>query len=206
MKRRSRLDDIIRRFRRHNDLAKLEALLPHIRELQRLASQHGIHDVFQDNGGKLLQVLLVTGLTAISGREGNDAIDADGREYEMKSVNRFDVRGRRKSNLQFTTHHHLNPIIIEKYRKVDWLFAVYSGIELETVHLLTPELLEPYYVRWSLEYEAKGDLNNPKINLKYVEEHGILLYRNEDAPTENTPGVTEVLGDVESAPTEPTDS
>jgi hypothetical protein len=83
---------------------------------------------------------------------------------------------------------------------------VYSGIELETVHLLTPELLEPYYVRWSLEYEAKGDLNNPKINLKYVEEHGILLYRNEDAPTENTPGVTEVLGDVESAPTEPTDS
>jgi len=203
MKRKSKTDAILRRFQRHTDLAKLELLLPYIRELQRLTSEHGIHDVFQDNGGKLLQVLLVTGLTALPGREGNDAVDAEGHEYEMKSVNRFDVRGRRKSNPQFTTHHHLNPTIIAKYRKVDWLFALYSGIELESVYLLTPQMLEPYYERWSNDYETKGNLNNPKINLKYVEEHGILLYRNEDAPTENTPGITQVLGDVESEPTDP---
>ena len=53
------------RFLRHADLDKLESLLPHIRELQKLASEHGIFDVFQDNGGKMLQVLLVTGLTAL---------------------------------------------------------------------------------------------------------------------------------------------
>ena len=130
-------------------------------------------------------------------------MDSAGREYELKSVNRFDVRGRRKANPQFTTHHHLNPTIVEKYRKVDWLFAVYSGIELEAVYLLTPELLEPYYQKWLLEHEAKGDLNNPKINLNYVAEHGVLLYRNEQAPTEQTPDVEEVLGDVETEPTQP---
>lgn len=196
---------ILRRFQRHNDLAKLEALLPSIRELQRLASAHGIHDVFQDNGGKLLQVLLVTGLTAIPGREGNDAVDTAGREYEMKSVNRFDVRGKRKPNPQFTTHHHLNPTIVAKYRQVDWLFAVYSGIELEAVYMLTPDLLEPYFERWLNDYKTKGnrDLNNPKINLRYVEEHGVLLYRNEDAPKETDPDIADVLGDVESEPTEP---
>ena len=56
---------ILKRFRHHSVLAKLEKLLPCIRELQKLASEHGIHDVFQDNGGKLLQILLVTGLNSL---------------------------------------------------------------------------------------------------------------------------------------------
>jgi hypothetical protein len=178
---------ILRRFRKHGDLERLEALLPHIRELQRLASEHGIFDVFQDNGGKLLQVLLVTGLTAISGREGNDAVDAEGKEYELKSVNRFDTRGNRRRNPQFTTHNHLNPKIIAKYKKVDWIFAVYSGIELEAVYLLTPKMLQPCFKKWSRDYKAKGDLNNPKIMLSFVERHGILVYRNPDAVPEQEP-------------------
>ena len=52
-----------------------------------LASTHGIDDIFQDNGGKILQILLYTGLTILPGREGNDARDENGREYELKSVN-----------------------------------------------------------------------------------------------------------------------
>ena len=65
----------------------MERLFPFIREYQALAMRHGIRDIFQDNGGKLLQVALVTGLTIAPGREGNDARDARGREYELKSVN-----------------------------------------------------------------------------------------------------------------------
>lgn len=192
---------ILKRFQSHKDLATLEDLLPHIRKLQKLASQHGIHDVFQDNGGKLLQVLLVTGLTALAGREGNDGVDAEGREYEMKSVNRFDTRGVKKPSPQFTTHHHLNPSIIEKYRKVDWIFAVYSGIELEEVYVLTPSQLEPYYRKWEIDYETKGDLNNPKINLSFVQQNGVLLYRNVAAPKEDDADIFDLLGDVETPPT-----
>ena len=63
----------------HPDKAALEKLWPVIREYQALATKHGIHDIFQDNGGKLLQVLLITGLTVTGSREGNDARDADGK-------------------------------------------------------------------------------------------------------------------------------
>lgn len=175
-------EDVLKRFQRHSDLDKLEAILPHIRKLQRLASQHGIHDVFQDNGGKLLQLLLVTGLTAIPGREGNDARDAQGKEYEVKTVNRFDTKGKPKSNPQFTTHHHLNTAILTKYRKVDWLFAVYSGIELEAVYYLAAEMLEPYFSKWEQDYARKAkELNNPKIDVRFVEKEGILLFKNPSA-------------------------
>lgn len=94
----------------HADLAELEALLPSIRQFQTLANRHGIYDVFQDNGGKLLQVLLIMNLRVLPGREGNDAIDEHGTEYELKTLN---INNRGKG---FTTHHHLNPVILAKYR------------------------------------------------------------------------------------------
>ncbi|MEZ4951892.1 MAG: helix-turn-helix domain-containing protein, partial [Saprospiraceae bacterium] len=102
-------------------------IFPSLQMLQDLASKNGINDIFQDNGGKLLQVLLITGLSDLPGREGNDAIDEDGNEYELKSVNISLTKS-------FSTHHHMNPVIIDKYRKVDWIFAVYRGIEILEIY------------------------------------------------------------------------
>jgi hypothetical protein len=154
----------------NKDVKKLKAIFPSIREYQKLASKHGINDVFQDNGGKLLQVLLITGLSILPGREGNDAKDENNNEYELKSVNI-------ELTQSFSTHHHMNPEIIRKYRKVDWIFAVYSGIELLKIYRITPEKLELYYERWITKWNTdKKDINNPKIPLKYVEEHGIIIY------------------------------
>ena len=68
-------------------IEKLNQLFPFVQAYQKLAESHGINDIFQDNGGKLLQVLLITGLEVIAGREGNDAVDKEGKEYELKSVN-----------------------------------------------------------------------------------------------------------------------
>jgi hypothetical protein len=157
----------------HPDSEKLQALFPYILEYQALASKHGIDDIFQDNGGKLLQVLLITGLTRVSGRLGNDAIDALGNEYELKSVNILLTKS-------FSTHHHLKPIIINKYRQVDWIFAVYRGIELLSIYQLTPDLLEPYYKKWEQQLASVGQgahLNNPKISLTYVTAVGKLIYQ-----------------------------
>ena len=155
----------------HADTAALEKLWPAIREYQALATKHGIRDIFQDNGGKLLQVLLITGLLAMDSREGNDARDADGNEYELKSVNTLLTQS-------FSTHHHMNPVILAKYRKVVWFFAVYQGIELQAIYRMTPEWLEPYFTKWEQKWHADGgkDINNPKIPVKFVQQNGELFY------------------------------
>lgn len=160
--------------KQHADIFIFNQLYPSILKLQELADKHGIHDIFQDNGGKLLQVLLLTGLKVLPGREGNDAIDDSGNEYELKSVNTLLTKS-------FSTHHHMNPTIIEKYRKVDWIFAVYEGIKLLSIHQLTPADLEFYYNKWETKWYDDGgkDINNPKIPLKYVLEHGKVLYEAE---------------------------
>lgn len=157
----------------HPDKATLDRLFPYIRQYQELASRHGIDDVFQDNGGKLLQILLVTGLEVISGREGNDARDGKGKEYELKSVNMLLTRS-------FSTHHHMNPAIIAKYRNVDWVFAIDEGIELQSIYLMRPNQLEPYFSKWEKKWYDDGgkDINNPKIPLKFLVENGKLYFKS----------------------------
>ena len=157
-------------FKYHVDKAELDAIFPHLRTLQILANKHGIRDIFQDNGGKYLQLALVTGLKLLTSREGNDAIDETGREYELKTLNADHVTS-------FTTHHHLNPTIVAKYRQVDWVFAVYRSIELEAVYYMPVERLEPYFEGWITKWNINSkDINNPKIPLKFVVQHGIKIF------------------------------
>lgn len=158
-------------FKPHNDAKEIERLWPAIVRYQELATRHGIDDIFQDNGGKILQVLLLLGLENIPGREGNDAVDSSGAEYEMKSVNIALTRS-------FSTHHHMNPTIIAKYREVDWIFAVYRNIELISVYLMTPKEMEPFFAKWETKWNDEGgkDINNPKIPLSYVIDHGKQLW------------------------------
>lgn len=158
---------------RHPDWEKLERLMPAVREFQALASEHGIDDVFQDNGGKILQMLLALNLQGIPGREGNDAVDIEGREYELKSVNIW-------LTSSFSTNHHINIPIINKYRQVCWVFAIYEGIEMRRAYFMSAEKLEPYFAAWEDKWSASGkDINNPKIPLPFVLQHGEELYSDE---------------------------
>ncbi len=149
----------------------MDKLFPAVREYQKLASKHGIGDVFQDNGGKLLQLILITGLQVLGSREGNDAKDKEGREYELKSVNILLTKS-------FSTHHHMNPTIIAKYRKVGWYFATYKGIELQAVYFMESEKLEPFYKKWEEKWHGDGgkDINNPKIPLSFVQNTALKVY------------------------------
>jgi transcriptional regulator with XRE-family HTH domain len=156
---------------RVSDMERINLLFPFIREYQKLANKYNINDIFQDNGGKHLQMLLITGLTNIGAREGNDAIDQHGREYELKSVNSLLTQS-------FSTHHHLNPVILRKYKKVDWIFAVYEGVEIREIYLMKPQNLAIYFNAWARKWEKdKRDINNPKIPLKFVREHGKLIFK-----------------------------
>ena len=154
----------------HPDKALLDELFPYIRRYQELASKHEINDIFQDNGGKLLQMILITGLQVLKGREGNDARDSSGNEYELKTVN-VDLTS------SFSTHHHLNHTILAKYRLVDWIFAIYRGIEIKEIYQLKPAQLEPYFREWESKLDGgMSHINNPKIPLTFVQKQGILLY------------------------------
>jgi hypothetical protein len=154
-----------------DDQSIFKKCVPILRRYQELATKHGIGDIFQDNGGKLLQIILITGLKVLPGREGNDAVDSDGKECELKSVNRSLTRS-------FSTHHHLNPTILKKYREVDWYFAVYEGIELIALYKVQAEQLEPYFNSWERKWKDSGgkDINNPKIPLKFIESIGNLIH------------------------------
>lgn len=143
--------------------------------------KHGIPDISQDNGGKPLQACLILGLTVLKSHEGNDAIDEKRNEYELKTVNLLRTD-------QFTTHHHLNPVIIGKYRKVDWIFSTYEAIELKEIFLLKPDAMEYWYKKWNEKWIGDGnkDISNPKVPLSFVRKHGKLLYSSVGEDLEDT--------------------
>ncbi len=155
-----------RSFAPHPDYRELQELFPHVRRLQALASRHGIRDIFQDNGGKLLQLCLVLGIKVLPGREGNDAVDVTtGGEFELKTLNMQTGGG-------WTTHHHLNRIILEKYRRVDWIFAGYDGIELMAIWRLSPAQMMPCFADWEAKLDSGRDhINNPKVPRQFVLGH-----------------------------------
>lgn len=159
----------------HNKLTKkLNSLIPLIKEYQQLADKYGINNIFYNKGGKLLQLLILLNLKKLSGQKSNMAVDEHGNEYELKSVNI-------KLTKSFSTHHHMNPVIIKKYRKVQWIFAVYEGIELIEIYKLTPAQIEPFYKKWESKwYIDEKDINNPKIPLSFVKENGELLFRRNE--------------------------
>jgi hypothetical protein len=72
----------------------------------------------------------------------------------------------------------LNPVIIAKYREVDWVFAIYQGIELDSIYAMKPATLEPYFTKWETKWRADGgkDINNPKIPVDFVIKNGTIMY------------------------------
>ncbi len=153
------------------EISKIEALWQSLAKLEEYAREHGIEDIFQDNGAKVLQQHIYLHMKNIPGREGNDGRTENGVEWEMKSIN-LDT-----SASGFSTNHHTNHDIIAKYRRVPWSFAIYHGIVLEAIYVMSPIQLEPLFQHW--EEKLNGGmthLNNPKIPVSYVVENGRKVY------------------------------
>lgn len=151
---------------------KLEALWKDVNELNKFAQQEfGIDDIFQDNNGKVVQQLIYLNFKNVEGREGNDGRDKNEVEWEMKSVNINKTQS-------ISTHHHLNKKILQKYRLVPWSFSVYEGSDLQQIYVIHPTKLDnEYFTEWENKIRTEGkELNNPKINLEYIKQHGTLVY------------------------------
>jgi transcriptional regulator with XRE-family HTH domain len=178
---------------RKSDIERLQEGLEGVRSLQRLANEYDIADIFQDNGGKVLQLLILLGLKQSKGREGNDAIDEEGNEYELKTINLS-----LNPNAGITTHHHLTKEIIEKYRTVTWYIGLYEGIELIEIWKVHPSQMEELFTAWERWIDDHGGQprNNPKIPLRYVR-RGERVYRNplkSDSEKYNQPSLLDLEG------------
>lgn len=148
----------------------IEQLWENLHALEELAKKYGINDIFQDNGAKILQQIIYMNMQVIPGREGNDSVSESGIEWEMKSINI------ETSASGFSTNHHTNQTIIDKYRKVPWSFAIYQGLHLLEIYVLSPKILDPIYKHWEEKLKTTTHLNNPKIPIKFVRENGIKIY------------------------------
>lgn len=154
-----------------NKITNIENLWESLEEISELAREYGIIDIFQDNGAKVLQQLIYLNFQNLPGREGNDALDDNNVEWEMKSINIA------TSARSFSTNHHLNYDILEKYRQIPWSFAIYEGIDLLEIYVMSPQDLEPWFSRFEQQLnEGRSHLNNPKIPIKFVRENGTQVY------------------------------
>lgn len=147
------------------DFIEMQKALGHVEALQAIADRHGINDVFQDNGGKILQIILALDLKVLPGRTGNDAVDGENNQYELKAT-AFRWSG------GFSTNHHLNQKTIEKFRGTSWVFAFFKGIRMTEVYKMSSVEMEPIFKKWEEELQEKDHLNNPKIPVSFVRHYG----------------------------------
>lgn len=173
----------------------MEALWNRLNDVEDLAVDYEIGDIAQDNNLKLLQTLVLFDFKNQSGREGSDAIDRYGNEWELKTANINLVNG-------ISTNHHTNHERIAAFRRERWMFSLYAGIRLLEVYVMSPAMLEPYFGKWEAdiyELEAKGTVtphkNNPKIPVKFVRNNGIRVYPFSDPPLDPA----EVLRNITTA-------
>lgn len=153
-------------------------------EIQAAASLRGIHNVFDDGGYKELLMLSLFNLRKLD-REGDDAEDAAGRRYEMKTVARVSSSGHRKRSLSVTTEHTLTQANIDRYRATFlWIVAVFDQAQPEVIYEISPSELEPYFAKWEARLALQGQpvggapnhMNNPKIPLGFIAQHGAQVW------------------------------
>ena len=164
----------------HIGFEEMTKAMKGVKALQHLAEHHGIPNIFTDNGGKLVQILVATGLDYVEGRTGPDAQDRLGNFYEIKST---DVNAK----VGFGTSHHLNMSILDRYRVHTFIFAIFDGVTLLEAYRVRTEDLEPLFQQWEDRLFDTDHLNNPKIPLALVREVGDIVYFK-DVPAPWTPG------------------
>jgi hypothetical protein len=154
--------------------------------LQSRATTHGIHNVFDDNGYKELLMVTLFGLRKLR-REGDDAIDAQERRYEMKTVARISSDGVRKKTLSVTTEHTMTMANIARYRAgFMWIVAVFDGPRPEAILEVPSGALEPFFAKWEAILTGadgrggRDHINNPKIPLGFIESVGMCVWPIEE--------------------------
>lgn len=155
--------------------------------LESRANSAGIYNVFEDSGLRTLILCSLLDLRTIPGRLGDDAIDAYGHRYELKTVNVRKSDGVRRSAYPgISTEHTLNEAIIERYRRTTaWVIGIFDGHTPKEVWQVPSAALEATYQNWINLIRVRRDtLNNPKIPFQTVRAQGFCVYmEGQERPT-----------------------
>ncbi|WP_446936284.1 hypothetical protein [Lysinibacillus fusiformis] len=149
--------------------------------LQEEANQHDIIHVFDDGGFRELVLLKMFNLRTNVGRHGDDAIGLDGKQYELKTVNLINTKGELRKNPGITTCHHMNNVIIDRYRNVEgFIIGIFYYHIPARIYLVRPHIFEVFFMKWETQMQKQQlqHLNNPKFTYKHVLEYGELLYHD----------------------------
>jgi hypothetical protein len=153
-------------------------------KVQEEANKYNIIHVFDDGGYRELLLLKLFNLKKIPGRLGNDAIDPLTKlNYELKTVNLINTKGKSRRKPGISTCHHVNNKIIDRYRGIkSWIIGIFYINKPVRIYEMQRENLEKYFIYWEnkLNKEDKTHINNPKIKFDDVINKGILLYSNSD--------------------------
>ncbi len=151
------------------DLKKDEDIIAEYGErLINVGQKYGIENIFEDNNIRLLSVLInFPGLKVLPNRTGNDAVDSEARQYEIKTT----------TTRYFSTSHHVNLPLLGKYKNTKWIFALFdSNGVLSKVYKSEPEKLQYYFDMWETRLQKDSHINNPKIALSFVKDNCTLVY------------------------------
>ncbi|MFB4260942.1 hypothetical protein ACE106_17495 [Shouchella clausii] len=152
--------------------------------LQDEATKNNIIHVFDDGGYRELLLTKMFGLQKIAGRHGDDGIDiGTGKQYELKTVNLIDTKGKLRHKPGITTCHHVNHEIIKRYRAVSgFLIGIFYINDPARIYEVPPKALEHHFKKWEsrlLNEENLKHINNPKIPFLDIINEGILHYQDE---------------------------
>jgi len=178
-----------------SDVDRLNNLMGSLRKLQLLGDEKGVKDVFSSSGMRLLQILIVTGLKGLESRDDYDAVDVGGNKYEIKTLNNKTIRA-------FPTHSRMSEKVIERYEKVDWIFAIYDGVELREIYCVRKQQMGLFYEKWRArlsnnqdkEKEPKWKAVNPRISLSFVRDYGQLIFERSGAQDFTEKNIADLLG------------
>ena len=149
---------------------QLDEFLKSNYQFEKFAEQFGVTDIYKDSNVKQLQQAIYLGLSFNSSRNSSDAYDYFGNPWELKSLNALNTKS------VFTTCNPMTHSILNRYRRCYWAFSVYENTQLQQIYVLEPDALAPYFNKWDARISAEQSLNNPKIKLSFVVEHGCQVY------------------------------
>lgn len=155
---------------------QLDTYLASNKSFEEFASQFGISDIYKDSNVKQLQQAIYLGLHFISGRNSFDAIDDYGYPWELKSLN---VLNQKK---EFTTCNPMTKAVLDRYKTCRFAFSLYENTTLTCIYVMNPWQLTPYFDKWKNQLMVSPQLNNPKITLTFVREHGYKVYDAHRSP------------------------
>lgn len=148
--------------------------------LEEEANKVGIFNVFDDGGYRTLLLCTMFGLHVLPGKSGDDAVDSEGRTFELKTVNLKSGAGMFKENYPGVgTAHSLSEASIARYQKTTgWIIGVFIGNTPIEVWQIDSRHFDPLFRKLSLRLAANQGVNNPKIPFKLIRRHGKRIYRS----------------------------